>query len=160
MDQSLSNIIPKVKDLLEDFYLLTPQEYEIRASAKLFHIWGGTSLGLEVVVYIVRKNNFYLLCGWGEQMEGRHSYYPRCGIVTEERVLEKAKEEISSNERIKKHGNGPLYAERKKTLLLKEENKRLQEKIASLRQKNRELKYRPGNKGALKAEQHFSKYFA
>lgn len=55
-------------------------------------------------------------------------------------------------------GSG-IIEQRKQLVELREENERLKAYISRLRDKKRELKYTPGNRGALETQQHFQSLF-
>nr|WQM86886.1 hypothetical protein [Marseillevirus cajuinensis] len=158
MEKRDSFLLPLIKEHLEKYYLLPSDGYvaqsrmcNSRVGFQLFH-------GLEVVIWlpISRPNNRVFLCGWFEHERDR-VFCTDHGIVNEKEALEIIKNRILEKERIKKYVSGPLFLERTKTKRLREKVELLQEKIETLKKKKRELKYRPGAKGALNAQRHFSR---
>lgn len=158
-----SSITPFVIKYLEEDCLLLPQQnYVIEEHTTRLSLQGETLTGLAVTVYFRAEHNNlrYGLCGWGEQFEGKEGLVFCCqnGPIPKDEAVKLIVERISSRSQIKCHLESPFFFERKKNKELREENDLLLEKIERLRQKKRELKYAPGNKGALKAQRHFETF--
>nr|WNL49605.1 hypothetical protein MarFTMF_089 [Marseillevirus sp.] len=163
MSEDESTLIPKVEKYLQDEYFFSPEDYDIETSLRTFFIKGEITTGLEVLIYRVQKHkNFRLfLLGWGEQLEANKGlvFCREIGTVTERDAFRAIREEIQTNAKIQKYAKSPLFLEKVKNRNLQEELERSKQEIERLKEKKRELKYRPGGYGALKAQQHFSKYF-
>lgn len=163
MSEDESTLIPKVKKYLQDEYFFSPDDYVIKTSLRTFFIKGEITTGLEVLVYRRQKhkNSAFFLFGWGEQLEGNKGLVFRreIGTITERDAFRDIREEIQSNVKLQKYTKSPLFLEKVKNRNLQEELERSKQEIERLKEKKRELKYRPGGYGALKAQQHFSKYF-
>lgn len=163
MSEDESTLIPKVKKYLQDEYFFSPEDYNIKTSLRTFFIKGEITTGLEVLIYHRQKhkNSAFFLFGWGEQLEGNKGlvFCREIGTVTEKDAFRAIREEIQTNAKIQKYAKSPLFLEKVKNRNLQEELERSKQEIERLREKKRELKYRPGGYGALKAQQHFSKYF-
>lgn len=97
------------------------------------------------------------MCCWGEQFEEKKdmAFCRKFGVVSEDDAFEIIAKEILQSPKIKKHLASPLFLEKKRNEELKKQNELLLEKIERLRKKKRELKYAPGGRGALQAQQHF-----
>ncbi|AQM73428.1 hypothetical protein B1750_gp447 [Noumeavirus] len=127
-----------------------------------------TLTGLAVTVYFRTEHNdlHYGLCGWGEQFEGKEDLvFYRQGPIPKDKAVKLIIETISSSSWIENYLESSFFLEKKRNKEFKEENDLLRKKIESLRQKverlrqkKRELKYTPGNRGALKAQQHFETF--
>nr|QZX44003.1 ATP-dependent Zn protease [Marseillevirus sp.] len=153
-----SSIIPSVIKYLEEDCLLLPQQnYVIKEQAASLSVNGEMFMGSEVTIFRVENEHVYI-CKWGEQFNTKEAlvfYQGRGGLSPKEEATKIIIKTISSSSWIKYHLESPLFLEKKKNRELREENDLLLKKIERLRQKKRELKYAPGNKGALKAQQHF-----
>lgn len=157
-----SSIIPKVVKYLEEDCLLSQRNYVIETYLSRFFIEGKLFVGSEITVFFRTEHNKlrYYLCEWGEQFNTKEPlvFYREIGLIPEDEAVKLIIESISSSSWIKYHLESPLFLEKKKNKELREENDLLLEKIERIRQKKREFKYAPGNKGALKAQRHFETF--
>ncbi|BAU79880.1 hypothetical protein A9K97_gp001 [Tokyovirus A1] len=152
-----TSIIPNIIKFLEEVYFLPRQNYVINERAAILSIDGETFMGSEVNIFRAENITHQYICKWGEQFDAKEGFvfYQGSGLIPEDEAIKIIIESISSSSWIKCHLESPLFLEKKNNKELREENDLLLKKIERLRQKNRELKYAPGNKGALNAQQHF-----
>ncbi|BAU79925.1 hypothetical protein A9K97_gp426 [Tokyovirus A1] len=155
MEERTSRLYPHIEEHLKERYLFLPGDCNVVLTSRKFLTQNGSEEGIQVGVYsrFCAKSPFFL-CGWGELPDSR-VFISDFGVLNEVEALKNIKEYISSHRKIQKYSEGSLYLERLRNKGLHTEIGILQQEIERLKQKKRELKYRPGGYGALKARQHF-----
>nr|WQM87011.1 hypothetical protein [Marseillevirus cajuinensis] len=139
-----SALLPKVYQLLEEEFLV--EKPDVVMSSEIQSVF--TVKFLRVSIALSGKQ----ICSWsefGDRGETVFSVPSYIHVKNVEEALQIIREVLNDT-------GSPLprlLIEKHKNII--QEKKELLEKIEKLRRKKRELKYRPGNEGALNAQKHF-----
>ncbi|AHA46281.1 hypothetical protein ISTM_383 [Insectomime virus] len=135
-----SVLLPRVQQLLQEEFLVEKDEVEVRLDPR-------TRMNSTLLVVDVLYSG-KSLCSWNEShgRDGEIEFFQTS--ISEEEALNYARVSCFNKEFLR-----TLVIEKHKKIL--EEKDVLLLEIERLRQKKREIKYAPGRRGALKAEEHF-----